>query len=170
MFDVCGEFFAAHKNVLAVRSPVFKAEFFGEMLEKNSGSVDTKEMEPSVFGAMLRFICTDAVPELDRMEGTTTSAQHFLVATDRYGLDRLKVICGRRLAFATDTSNVAATLAMAERHDGWSQLKAKCVEFIAGGSRENLDAVMQTEGFKDLMLNSPVLLAELLVTVHGTKN
>ncbi|CAN6356180.1 unnamed protein product [Urochloa humidicola] len=156
-FDVCGEFFAAHKNVLAVRSPVFKAEFFGEMLEKNSGSVDIKEIEPSVFGAMLRFIYTDAVPELDKMEDTTILARHLLVAADRYGLDRLKVICGRRLAFAMDTSNVAATLAMAERH-GCSQLKTKCMEFIAGGSRENL------------MLNSPALLAELLVAAHGTKN
>ncbi|CAN6347769.1 unnamed protein product [Urochloa humidicola] len=139
------------------------------MLEKNSRSVDIKEMEPSVFGAMLRFIYTDAVPELDKMNGTTTLAEHLLVAADRYGLDRLKVICRRRLAFAIDTSNVAATLAMAERH-GCSQLKAKCMEFIAGGSRENLDAVMQMEGFKDLMLNSPVLLAELLVAAHGTKN
>ncbi|CAN6329142.1 unnamed protein product [Urochloa humidicola] len=168
-FDVSGGSFTAHKNVLAARSPVFKAEFFGEMLEKNSGSIDIKEMEPSAFGATLRFIYTDAVPELDKMEDTTILARHLLVAADRYGLDRLKVICGRRLAFAIDTSNVAATLTMAERH-GCSQLKAKCVEFIAGGSRENLDAVMQTEGFKDLMLNSPVLLAELLVTVHGTKN
>lgn len=31
MFTVSGEAFAAHKIVLAGRSPVFMAEFFGEM-------------------------------------------------------------------------------------------------------------------------------------------
>ncbi|CAN6361002.1 unnamed protein product [Urochloa humidicola] len=128
-------------------------------------------MEPYVFGAMLRFIYTDAVPEFDKMMevATTTLAQHLLVAADRYGLDRLKVLCERRLAFAIDTLTAATTMALAERHGG-SQLKDKCMEFIAGGSRENLDAVMQTEGFKDLMMNSPMLLAELLVAAHGTKN
>ncbi|CAN6356178.1 unnamed protein product [Urochloa humidicola] len=140
------------------------------MLEKNSGFVDIKEMEPLVFGAMLRLIYTDAVPKLDKMDGATDAVPaHKNVLAVRYGVDRLKVICGRRLAFAIDISNVAATLAMAEQH-GCSQLKAKCMEFIAGGSRENLDAVMQTEGFKDLMLNSPMLLAELLVAAHGAKN
>jgi speckle-type POZ protein len=76
------------------------------------------------------------------------------VAADRYGLDRLRVMCERRLAFAVDASTVAATLALAEQH-GCSRLKAKCVEFIAGGSRENLHAVLKTDGFKDLEVNHP---------------
>ncbi|KAF8651417.1 hypothetical protein HU200_063408 [Digitaria exilis] len=58
-FAVSGESFAAHKNVLAARSPVFKAEFFGEMIQKSSGHVEIKEMEPSVFAAMLGFLYTD---------------------------------------------------------------------------------------------------------------
>jgi len=95
-FTVSGESFPAHKNVLAVRSPVFMAEFFGEMQEKNSGRVEIQKMEAPVFGAMLRFIYTDAVPELDgkpeaaAAATATTLAQHLLVAADRYGLDRLK--------------------------------------------------------------------------------
>ncbi|XP_066354923.1 BTB/POZ and MATH domain-containing protein 1-like [Miscanthus floridulus] len=57
-FTVSGESFPAHKNVLAVRSPVFMAEFFGEMQEKSSGRVEIQKMEAPVFGAMLRFIYT----------------------------------------------------------------------------------------------------------------
>ncbi|RLN30147.1 hypothetical protein C2845_PM05G14000 [Panicum miliaceum] len=144
------------------------------MKEKTSGRIEIKEMEPSVFGTMLRFIYTNAVPpELDvKKEATaaaTTLAQHLLVAADRYGLGRLKAMCERRLADSIGVGSAAATLALAERH-GCSQLKAKCVEFIAGGSRGNLDAVMETEGFKDLMLSSPSLMAELLVAAHGRKN
>jgi speckle-type POZ protein len=170
-FSVSGESFAAHKNVLAARSPVFMAEFFGEMQEKRSDRVKIGEMEPSVFGAMLRFIYTDAVPELDKkMEAATAIlAQHLLVAADRYGLDRLKVMCESRLGFAIDTGNAATMLVLAERH-GCSQLKVKCVEFIAGGSRENLDRVMKTEGFNDLIVSCPSLFAELLVAAHERKN
>ncbi|OQU79162.1 hypothetical protein SORBI_3008G103000 [Sorghum bicolor] len=167
-FTVSGESFPAHKNVVAARSP-----------EKSSGRVEIKEMEAPVFGAMLRFIYTDVVPELDDVKPAeaatatattaTTLAQHLLVAADRYGLDRLKVMCERRLAFAVDAAgSVAATLAIAEQH-GCSRLKAKCVEFIAGGSRENLDAVLRTDGFKDLEVNHPALLTELLVAAHGRK-
>jgi speckle-type POZ protein len=74
------------KNVLAARFPVFMAEFFGETQEKSSGRVEIKEMEAPVFGAMLHFIYTDAVPELDEKPAeaatataTTTLAQHLLV-------------------------------------------------------------------------------------------
>ena len=110
-----------HKSILAARSPVFMAEFFGGMQEKTSGRVEIKEMEPSVFGAMLRFIYTDTLPEFDqKMEpATATLAQHLLAAADRYGLDRLKVMCEHRLIYgvgAIDTGTAAAMLALAERH------------------------------------------------------
>ncbi|CAN6356177.1 unnamed protein product [Urochloa humidicola] len=98
-----------------------------------------------------------------------TLAQHLLAAADLYGLDRLKVMCERRLAYAIDSGPAATTLALAERH-GCSQLKAKCIEFIAGGSHENLDAVLATEGFKDLEASTPSVVTELLRAAHGRKN
>ena len=70
-------------------------------------------------------------------------------------------IIGRRAADPYTTA--AATLALAERH-GCSQLQARCIEFIAGGSREDLDAVLETEGFKDLMVNSPSLLIQVYLS------
>ncbi|CAN6356169.1 unnamed protein product [Urochloa humidicola] len=42
-FTVSGKSFAAHKNVLVARSPVFKAQFFGGMKEKSSGRVEIQE-------------------------------------------------------------------------------------------------------------------------------
>jgi speckle-type POZ protein len=83
-FSMSGKSFAAHKIILAARSPVFMAEFFGGVQEKTSERVEIQEMEPSVFAATL--------------------VQHLLVAADRYGLDRLKMMCERRLAFAIDTT------------------------------------------------------------------
>jgi len=65
MFHVSGESFAAHKVILAARSPVFKAEFFGDMDETSSESVVIEDMEAVVFKSMLHFIYTDMAPELD---------------------------------------------------------------------------------------------------------
>jgi speckle-type POZ protein len=58
-FLVSGDSFSAHKLVLAARSPVFMAQFFGQMVEKSSEQVEIKDMEASVFKALLRFIYTD---------------------------------------------------------------------------------------------------------------
>ncbi|KAL6622786.1 hypothetical protein ACP70R_032665 [Stipagrostis hirtigluma subsp. patula] len=161
-FMVGGESFAAHKNVLAARSPVFMAEFFGGMEEMSSRHVEIKETEATVFKAMLHFIYTDKVPELDEThEAADVMAQHLIVAADRYGLERLKVICERRVALGIKVGTAATMLALAERH-GCSQLKAKCIEFIAGRSPENLEAVLATEGYKDLEASSPSLVTELL--------
>ena len=109
-FSVSGESIAAHKGVLAVRSPVFMAEFFGEMKEKESHLVEIQDMDAAVFNAMLCFIYTDAVPELDQAPeaaATMALAQHLLVAADRYGIDRLKAMCERRLALGKLASTLA---------------------------------------------------------------
>jgi speckle-type POZ protein len=64
-FRVSGESFAAHRVILAARSPVFKAEFFGGMKERSSAYVEIRDMDAAVFRSMLHFIYTDMVPELD---------------------------------------------------------------------------------------------------------
>ncbi|XP_051198438.1 BTB/POZ and MATH domain-containing protein 2-like [Lolium perenne] len=160
-FVVSGESFPAHKLILSARSPVFMAEFFGQMKEKCSEHVEVKDMDRAVFKAMLHFIYTDTVPELDqRLEEVTTMAQHLLVAADRYGLDRLKRICEGKLSGGISVDTAATTLALAEQHN-CSQLKAKCAEFIVS-TPAVLDAVLATEGYKHLATSCPSVLADLL--------
>ena len=63
VFDVAGETFAAHRCVLAARSPVFTAELFGAMKESDTGGVvHIEDMEPRVFKALLYFVYTDLFP------------------------------------------------------------------------------------------------------------
>ena len=63
VFDVAGETFAAHRCVLAARSPVFSAELFGAMKESDTGGVVyIEDMEPRVFKALLYFVYTDLLP------------------------------------------------------------------------------------------------------------
>jgi speckle-type POZ protein len=122
-------------------------------------------MEAPIFGAVLRFMYTDMVPELERQEDGAIIAQHLLAAADRYGLNRLKSMCEDKLCDGTRVETAATTLALAEQH-GCPKLKARCVEFIAA----NLDDVMATEGYKHLMTSSPLVLNDLLRAVRGRKN
>lgn len=48
-FDVNGEVFAAHKLVLAARSPVFRAQLFGPMKDQNTEHIKVEDMEAPVF-------------------------------------------------------------------------------------------------------------------------
>ncbi|CAM0909289.1 unnamed protein product [Alopecurus aequalis] len=168
-FVVSGETFAAHKLVLAARSPVFMAEFFGEMKEKSSRRVEIKGMEAAVFRALLGFIYTDRVPELDgELEAVATMSQHLLAAADRYGLDRLKQICEGKLSGGIMVETAATTLALAEQHSCPS-LKEKCVQFIIS-TPTILEAVLATEGYKHLEASCPSALTGLLKSTRGRRN
>ncbi|KAL6605849.1 hypothetical protein ACP70R_041502 [Stipagrostis hirtigluma subsp. patula] len=168
-FVVSGESFMAHKAILAVRSPIFMAEFFGPMKESSLDVVEIKDIEPEAFKAMLHFIYTDTCPALAQQhtsdmgrEVVAAMAQHLLAAADRYGLDRLKLICEDKLYRGISVETAATTLALADQH-GCSRLKTRCIQFIIG-SPENLDSVMATEAYKHLMASCPLLMNDLLKT------
>ncbi|KAL6908235.1 hypothetical protein ACP4OV_002405 [Aristida adscensionis] len=91
-FEVGGELLTAHRVVLAAWSSVFMAELFGPMKENGTDRVHIDDMEARVFKAMLHFIYTDLVPEMDEDDKIVMS-QHLLVAADRYNLEKLKLIC-----------------------------------------------------------------------------
>ncbi|KAF8722517.1 hypothetical protein HU200_022344 [Digitaria exilis] len=100
-FQVGGETFSAHRCVLAARSPVFRAELFGSTKE---GTVTTKgdciqvnDMLAHVFETLLHFIYTDSLPEMSGLE-EPMMAEHLLKAADRYGVQRLKLICEEKLS------------------------------------------------------------------------
>jgi speckle-type POZ protein len=166
-FVVSGESFAAHKLILAARYPVFMAQFYGQMMEKSSQQVDIKDMEAAVFKALLGFVYTDTVPEFEEQHqdkepvSTTVMAQHLLAAADRYGIGRLKRICEGKLSGGIHVDTVAATLALAELHR-CELLKAKCIDFIVR-SPTVLDAVLATEGYKNLEASCPLVLTDMLM-------
>lgn len=61
---------------------------------------------------------------------STMMAQHLLAAADRYGLDRLRLLCEDKLCEDVAINTVATTLALAEQHHCF-QLKAVCLKFVA---------------------------------------
>ncbi|KAI4299524.1 hypothetical protein L6164_032976 [Bauhinia variegata] len=167
VFKVGNESFKAHKLILAARSPVFRAQFFGLVGDPSLDEVVVEDIEPFIFKAMLLFIYTDKLPNVCEVMGSTpmctrtVMVQHLLAAGDLYNLDRLKLLCESKLCEEINTDNVATTLALAEQHH-CPQLKAICLRFIANPA--NLGAVMQSEAFKQLKETCPSMLLELLET------
>ncbi|EXC19390.1 BTB/POZ and MATH domain-containing protein 3 [Morus notabilis] len=167
VFHVGDESYKAHKLILAARSPVFRAQFFGLVGDPSVDKVVVKDVEPFIFKAMLLFIYSDKLPDVYEVMGSssmcsfTVMVQHLLAAADLYNLDRLKLLCESKLCEEINTDTVATTLALAEQHH-CPQLKAMCLKFAANPA--NLGAVMQSEGFKHLEESCPSMLSELLKT------
>ncbi|KAJ4728511.1 BTB/POZ and MATH domain-containing protein [Melia azedarach] len=163
-FEVNGETFSAHKLVLAARSPVFRAQLYGPMKDENTQCIKVEDIQPSVFKALLHFIYSNALPDMKEFTGmnskraSTFMSQHLLAAADRYGLERLRLLCESNLCKDVAINTVATTLALAEQHHCF-QLKAVCLKFVS--TPENLRAVMHTNGFKYLRESCPAVVTEL---------
>ncbi|KAG5239284.1 BTB/POZ and MATH domain-containing protein [Salix suchowensis] len=171
IFDVAGEKFHAHKLVLSARSPFFRSKFFDDGVEENEQEIAISDLEPKVFKAMLHFIYRDTLIEDVDMATSSSSpvssvsetlTTKLLVVADRYGLDRLRLMCESHLCKDISVNSVASILALADCHHA-TELKAVCLKFAA----ENLAAVMRSDGFSYLKENCPSLQSELLKTVAG---
>ncbi|XP_039783560.1 BTB/POZ and MATH domain-containing protein 1-like [Panicum virgatum] len=159
VFDVAGQTFAAHRCVLAARSPVFSAELFGVMKESDTGVVvRIDDMEAQVFKALLYFIYTDLFPNTAEQDEDVLS-QHLLVAADRYNLERLKLLCEQKLCEYIDVGTGATILALAEQHHCHG-LKKVCFDFLS--SPANLKAVVTSDGFKHLSRSCPSVMEEVI--------
>ncbi|XP_041000593.1 BTB/POZ and MATH domain-containing protein 3-like, partial [Juglans microcarpa x Juglans regia] len=141
--------------------------FFGLVGNPNIDKLVIKDIDAFIFKAMLLFIYTDKLPNVDKVESTTTicsstiMVQHLWAAADLYNLDRLKLLCESELCKAINIDTVATILALAEQHH-CPQLKAICLKFTA--NPENLGAVMKSGAFRHLEESCPTLLSELLAT------
>ncbi|XP_024317146.1 BTB/POZ and MATH domain-containing protein 2-like [Brachypodium distachyon] len=161
-FRVGEETFQAHKILLAVRSPVFRAELCGPMRETSTRCVTIQDMQPAVFRALLHFIYTDSLPDdMDALEEGDKREMvcHLLVAADRYDVDRLKLICQNILGKNLDVETVATTLALADQHH-CDRLKDACIGFIA--SSEKMDDVVATEGLANIKRSCPSVVIDAL--------
>uniref|UniRef100_A0ACD5UC09 Uncharacterized protein n=1 Tax=Avena sativa TaxID=4498 RepID=A0ACD5UC09_AVESA len=168
-FRVKGEVFPAHKIVLAMRSPVFKAELYGPMKEHGGNDITLQDMQPAVFKALLHFIYTDSLPSMEDLDDDDDEnkemVKHLLVAADRYAIERLKMICEGILCKSLDVQSVATILALADQHQ-CSRLKDACVEFL---SSNGMDDVVASQGYLDLKRACPAVLVDIFERVTKSR-
>ncbi|XP_037443745.1 BTB/POZ and MATH domain-containing protein 3-like [Triticum dicoccoides] len=168
-FEVGHETFAAHRCVLASRSAVFMAELFGPMKEGIAidDAIQIQDMEPNVFKALLNFVYTDLMPEME-VEGQAGEAvskvtwlRHLLAAADRFDLQQLKSMCEERLSEHINLGSVTAILGLAAQHH-CRGLKEACLEFLKVQSAAILEGVMATSDWQHISATDPSVLNELI--------
>ncbi|XP_043468133.1 speckle-type POZ protein-like [Leptopilina heterotoma] len=136
--------FMAHKMILILRSPVFAAMFKSKMTEEQTSSVEIKDINPTIFQKMLRFIYTEKVEDLDE------SAAELYYAAEKYQLGKLKTMCINSLYANLSSDSVIETLKLAEIFSIFD-LKRKAFECLAS----NLEELKETHEFLQLAENFP---------------
>ena len=146
----------AHR-ALAARLLVLKAELYGHMLEANAPSapITVSDMNPDTFKPMLRFIYTDRLPTV--LDGDE-AIRSLLAAADRYGLDRLKLLCAKRLLDKMSVSTITGLLDCAKTYN-CPELKTKRIDYAVDD--KSFKRVALTDGFRELMDTSPSILSEI---------
>ena len=174
-----GERIAAHSFVLCLRSPVFRAQLAPDspMVVADRTSVPVPDaITPATLRRLLEFIYSDELePESPEEAGArltpsppsqaaeaapAAQAQHLLNAADHYALPRLLSICERVLRVGLGHANAVHTLVLSHQHSARA-LKAAALRFVAA----HATALMQTDGWSNLMATQPALLNEVRVCV-----
>ncbi|XP_049770081.1 receptor-interacting serine/threonine-protein kinase 4-like [Schistocerca cancellata] len=141
---------AAHRAVLASRSPVFEAMFRQDPLEASSGLVAVQDVDGPVLRQLLAYLYTLQAPRLPDL-----SAQ-LLAAADKFGVSALKAECELQLAAQLSVETAAAVAALAVRHSSDS-LKQAAIKFI----RAHLIQVIFTRGWADAVRSQPQDMADV---------
>ena len=146
--SVNGYDYNVHKNILAARSPVFRAMLKNNMEERKTGKVIITDIDNDVVKEMLRFIYTGRSLSLDKM------AEELLIAADKYQLETLKGECQKVLCKSLSIENAPKILMLAEVLHA-DQLKADTIDFITS----NVSDIMDTDEFKNMFKSHPQLIA-----------
>ncbi|TVU25542.1 hypothetical protein EJB05_28041, partial [Eragrostis curvula] len=82
-FEVGGKVYSVHRCILAARSSILKEDFYGPAKEEDTGYVRINDMCAEAFEALLHYIYTDSLPEMN-MEEFAAMAENLLAAADRF--------------------------------------------------------------------------------------
>lgn len=164
-FEVDGRSFPAHRSVVAASSPVFRAHISHLMKEPKEQSIKITDIEAPVFEALLLYIYTDNLPEIETLTDTGM-AQHLLVAADRFALDKLRRSCEKKLCEGLDVTNVCTALALADQHS-LCILKSACLEYLS--SPKALLYSMATDGFIHMVKSCPRITKEIFNKIKFTE-
>jgi speckle-type POZ protein len=154
--------FSVNTCVLRARSPVFREQLCDPMVRETTSSICIEDMDAKVFEVLLHYMYNDRLPGF--MEETTEEAASItpdlLVAANRYGIERLKVMCERRMCQSLNVETVSFTLDLAERYD-CQQLKECCLKYMAKDG-DRLRAIKRTDMFEQLIKNHPRVVFDIL--------
>jgi len=145
-----GKSYRCHKNILASRSPVFKAMFKSDMKEMRTGSVEIKNMRPEVLERLLGYIYTGYASYVK------TLAKELLASADQYQILKLKELCELELCLHINVKNCFELLVLGDMYQA-STLRIKALGFVS----QNMDKIDLSE-CKKTLISHPQLLFEVM--------
>lgn len=148
----------AHKFILSLRSPVFKAMFSNHMNETNTHEVFIPDFDAAVMQEFLNFIYTDRCERA----ALDSYSEPLLAAACKYQVPGLETLCENHLCSTLNVNNVVNILYLSDLYNA-QQLKARALHYIA----HNAKAVVQTEGFFQSL--SMTLCQEVIRALAGVE-
>lgn len=124
----------AHKMLLAIRSDVFEAMFFGEM--KETGDITIVDASADAFKEFLQFFY------LNKIDLTMENISDVVNLCKKYGIDECLMICEAFLKESLNIENVCSAYGLAILFD-LDNLKSICKELIV----EDTEAVFKSSSF-----------------------
>ena len=152
----CGATFRAHKLILSLRSPVFRAMFTGAgaSMREGGGEVQVQDVSAEAVKALLEYIYSDSIPS----DITLDRAIELLGLAEQYALKLLKQsVCATISAHLS--IETVCTLLKAATCYGLRELKDTCIKMI----RAHVGAVVGTEGWAEIN-NDKMVMAALFDT------
>lgn len=145
-----GKSIPVHKNILAIRSPVFAAMFEHEMRENSENTVTIHDIKYEVLIEMFRFIYSSKVKKIQKI------VCELLYAAEKYSIDALKLICEEAMLSSLTKQNAISYLTVADQSDSLD--RRKFIDFIV----KNIDDLIKTPEFKSLRISHPDLMFEIM--------
>ncbi|XP_023316704.1 speckle-type POZ protein B-like, partial [Trichogramma pretiosum] len=132
---------SAHRIILAMASPVFKAMLTHDMLERKNNSVEIIDTPYNILIEMLRYIYTGEISSTK-----PDKVLEILAVADKYQIDNLKVKCEKILCAELSTENALDILEAALKYN-IKNLANEAKNFVTA----HIQLFVNTEKFKNIV-------------------
>lgn len=135
---------AAHRAVLAARSPVFDRMFTQDLKEKDASAINIPDMPIELTQAFLSYLYSNNIEYQDLL----THRFDLLRAEDKYDVADLKEACQENIIEDIHSENVLERLQISCMYNA-SRLKVCCIEYLvkfgkALDMKEEFDAFLKS--------------------------
>ncbi|GBN80412.1 Speckle-type POZ protein [Araneus ventricosus] len=151
--------FPAHKIVLCGRSPIFKAMMTNDMKERNTDCIQIDDLEDDIVQQFLSFLYSDNLENLQ-----WESAIKLYYASDKYEVEKLKVICSSFLVDNLSTSTAGELLLLADTHSD-TDLKKAVEDFIF----KHEEQVFSSHEWENLIETNAELVSKTMLLKYKSK-
>lgn len=121
----------AHRFVLCLRSPVFRAMLTGSLYEANTREIEITDFPAEVIRAFLSYMYTDNC-DSETME---TYGELLLAAAYKYHVTGLETLCENHLCSTLSVENVLNVLYLADLYEA-KRLKNRALQYIGCHAKE----------------------------------